>query len=355
MLDYKKIFSFNPFSMAQSIKKEWYFKNIKTLTMHHYNHCKEFRKISDTLFKKIRSSKSSSELPFIHSKIFKQYNLKSTAKNNLTNILTSSGTTGIKKSQINLDFKTSIIQSRALTLIYQDIIKDRDTCIFFIDSPNVTKGVLGMSARGAAIKGFGQLVKKKYFLLDSKYNLKIKTLLNFIKKNPKKKFIIFGFTSFVWDYFLKILKKKKIKIPKNDGLIIHGGGWKKMTDKSINKERFNSKIFELTNIKKVHNYYGMVEQTGSIFIECEHGFFHSSIFSEIYIRDNNLNLADFNKHGIIQTLSLLPTSYPGHNILTEDIGKIEGYDNCKCGRRGKFFSIKGRVQGTELRGCSDVY
>jgi hypothetical protein len=99
----------------------------------------------------------------------------------------------------------------------------------------------------------------------------------------------------------------------------------------------------------------MVEQTGSIFIECEHGFFHSSIFSEIYIRDNNLNLADFNKHGIIQTLSLLPTSYPGHNILTEDIGKIEGYDNCKCGRRGKFFSIKGRVQGTELRGCSDVY
>ena len=50
------------------------------------------------------------------------------------------------------------------------------------------------------------------------------------------------------DYFLKILKKKKIKIPKNDGLIIHGGGWKKMTDKSINKERFNSKIFELTNI-----------------------------------------------------------------------------------------------------------
>ena len=45
----------------------------------------------------------------------------------------------------------------------------------------------------------------------------------------------------------------------------------------------------------------------------------------------------------------------GHNILTEDIGKIEGVDDCKCGRKGKYFSIEGRVPGTEIRGCSDAY
>tara|TARA_Y100000590_G_scaffold355974_1_gene409975 strand:- start:51 stop:209 length:159 start_codon:yes stop_codon:yes gene_type:complete len=52
---------------------------------------------------------------------------------------------------------------------------------------------------------------------------------------------------------------------------------------------------------------------------------------------------------------LLPISYPGHNILTEDTGAIIGVDNCKCGRKGKYFSIMGRVAGTQLRGCSDVY
>ena len=37
------------------------------------------------------------------------------------------------------------------------------------------------------------------------------------------------------------------------------------------------------------------------------------------------------------TSSLLPTSYPGYNILTEDIGVIAGEDDCKCGLKGKYF------------------
>ena len=34
----------------------------------------------------------------------------------------------------------------------------------------------------------------------------------------------------------------------------------------------------------------MVEQTGSIFMECENGYYHPSIFSEIIIRDEDLNI-----------------------------------------------------------------
>ena len=53
----------------------------------------------------------------------------------------------------------------------------------------------------------------------------------------------------------------------------------------------------------------------------------------------------------MQLFSLLPKSYPGHNILTEDIGKIA---SCKCGFEGKCFTIHGRVKHSEIRGCSDV-
>jgi len=52
---------------------------------------------------------------------------------------------------------------------------------------------------------------------------------------------------------------------------------------------------------------------------------------------------------------LLPISYPGHSILTEDIGTIIGVDNCLCGRMGKYFKINGRLKNAELRGCSDTY
>jgi hypothetical protein len=53
-------------------------------------------------------------------------------------------------------------------------------------------------------------------------------------------------------------------------------------------------------------------------------------------------------------LSLLPHSYPGHSILTEDIGKLVGVDTCPCGRKGKYFKIFGRIKNAEIRGCSDT-
>ena len=90
------------------------------------------------------------------------------------------------------------------------------------------------------------------------------------------------------------------------------------------------------------------------FYFCEKGYFHCSIFSDIFIRNPKLELSKIKETGLIQILSLLPLSYPGHNILTEDIGIIKGIDNCKCGKKGKYFKVLGRVPDAELRGCSDV-
>ena len=30
-------------------------------------------------------------------------------------------------------------------------------------------------------------------------------------------------------------------------------------------------------------------------------------------------------------------------------------DNCKCGLKGKYFNVHGRVKEAEIRGCSDAY
>jgi len=57
---------------------------------------------------------------------------------------------------------------------------------------------------------------------------------------------------------------------------------------------------------------------------------------------------------LVQLLSLLPTSYPGHSILTEDIGEIVKDSKCKCYGHGTRFLIHGRLKNAELRGCSNI-
>ena len=82
------------------------------------------------------------------------------------------------------------------------------------------------------------------------------------------------------------------------------------------------------------------------------GNFITSSFSDVLIRNKKFELEKTGKKGLVQLISLLPTSYPGHNILTEDIGEIVGQD--KCDLKGKHFKLYGRAKEAEIRGCSDA-
>ena len=100
----------------------------------------------------------------------------------------------------------------------------------------------------------------------------------------------------------------------------------------------------------------MVEQTGTIYMECEYGHLHSSVFSDVIVRRvKDFSIASPEEEGLIQVVSILPKSYPGHSLLTEDCGALLGEDDCPCGRKGKYFKIYGRIKNAEIRGCSDTY
>ena len=128
-----------------------------------------------------------------------------------------------------------------------------------------------------------------------------------------------------------------------------------MQDIEVDKKKFKKNLYDKLKISKVYNYYGMIEQTGSIFTECEKcSCFVTSIFSEVLVRDKNFKIVKDGKRGLIQLLSVLPTSYPGHNILTEDIGEIISDKKCDCSKKGTRFLVHGRVEEAEIRGCSDI-
>ena len=91
-------------------------------------------------------------------------------------------------------------------------------------------------------------------------------------------------------------------------------------------------------------------------MECDAGHLHAPAWSEILIRDP-MTFAPLGKGepGLVQLFSVIPQSYPGHSILSEDVGEILGVDDCSCGRKGTRFRILGRLEQAEVRGCSDSY
>ena len=334
--------------------KNQFSKEIYKLTKFHYNNSKEYKKIVDLLYpSKIKQTIES--IPFIPAKLFKEIDLKSVPDSKVFKILNSSGTSSGKPSKIYLDKENANNQTRVLNKIITTVIGNQRLPMLIIDqNPKILDRSI-FNARSTAIYGFSIFGINHCFLLDKENKIDYISLNNFLKKYGKDKFLIFGFTSLVYENLIKKLSVNLLKSNFQNGILIHGGGWKKMDKLKVNNGIFKKKLIKKINLNKIYNYYGLVEQTGSIFIESKKcGYFHTSVFSDIFIRDKKFNVVENRKKGLIQLISLLPTSYPGHNILTEDIGEIIGEDNCKCGLKGKYFLVHGRTKEAEIRGCSDT-
>ncbi len=131
-----------------------------------------------------------------------------------------------------------------------------------------------------------------------------------------------------------------------------------MQDLAVSKETFSDTIAEAfgTSSKRILDFYGMAEQTGVIFIDCENGNKHVPCFSQIIIRDPfTLEPCDIGKTGFIEVMSILADSYYDQAVLTEDLGVQVGVDDCPCGRKGLYFRFVSRVEKAELRGCGDTF
>jgi hypothetical protein len=226
--------------------------------------------------------------------------------------------------------------------------------MLIIDAQSTIKDRATLSARAAGIIGFSPFGKDISYSLRDDLSLDISGIRSFLDKHSQQTILLFGFTSIVFQHLIKPLEAMNDQIDLSNCVLIHGGGWKKLADQKIDNSTFKSLLRSVCGITHVHNYYGMVEQTGSIFMECGHGHMHCSNFSDIIIRDAQFRSLPYGERGLIELISLLPHSYPGHIILSEDVGAILGEDTCPCGRKGKYFHVYGRTENAELRGCSDV-
>ena len=216
-----------------------------------------------------------------------------------------------------------------------------------------------LSSRNSAIRGMLIFAKKFNCILNEKLEIDLKILTE-LKNINESKTCIFGFTWMIHQVLSQNENNENTKnffskIPQS--IILHIGGWKKLSNLSVNKQQFNKKCSQFFNTSsdKIIDLYGMTEQLGIVYPDCEYGNKHVPVFSEILIRDiNSLEIQPNGKSGFIQVISPIPNSYPGISIITDDIGEILGKDDCKCGRKGTYFVFKKRSEMADPKGCGDT-
>lgn len=332
-------------------KSKFLKEQIKKLNLFHLKNCPEYSKVIETPYG--RDVDDCSRL--LPVRLFKQLRLKSVSDAKVHKTLYSSGTSGAP-SIIYLDAETARLQGQVLVKTLQHWLGKGRRPMLMIDSiPTVNKD-RGMTARAAGLQGFSLFGRNHTYALKEDMSLDLVAVKDFFSRYQHQPILIFGFTFMVWQLFIQQLVAEGIRFNNNDAVLIHGGGWKKLNALAVSNEMFRKRVQECLGDVCVHDYYGMVEQTGTIYMECEYGHFHCPVWSDIDIRDPvSLEVLPNNVPGLIQLSSMLARSYPGHCILTEDIGQIIGEDDCSCGRLGKYFKVLGRVPDAEVRGCSDTF
>lgn len=351
-------YELEPYELNKEEKAEKLTSELTELTRRHQESCPEYSRFLKAVGYDESLVKAPEDIPFFPVRAFKDVDLLSIPREEVFKTMTSSGTTGQRVSKIFVDKETAMIQQKVLVKILSDYWGKKRLPMLVIDSKETVRNRQQFTARGAAIMGLQIVARDIVYALNDDMSLNVEAVKAFLDKYSGQRFIIFGFTFIVWQHFYQALYGSKDLEPYDlsEAFLMTGGGWKKLVSDSISQDEFKKRITDAFGIKHFLDHYAMVEQTGCIYAECECGHLHASNYSDVFIRDaNDFSLKGIGEKGIIQTVSVLPHSYPGHSLLTEDEGLILGEDDCPCGRKGKYIQILGRLKSAELRGCSDTY
>lgn len=344
-----------PFGPGGELQRQRFLSRMRALTRAHQSACPEYARMLARLPLGQADAQDVADLPFLPVRLFKQRRLCSVPDAAVIKTLNSSGTSGQAPSRIELDQETAALQSRVLARLMREVLGPRRLPMLVLDAPSSAGGRDRFSARSAAIRGFSLFGRDLHYALDDELALDDAKVEAFLAKYPDQPVLVFGFTFLIWQALVRTLEQSGRRLALDQAIVLHGGGWKKVQDQAVSPTAFRQRLQAATGATQVVNYYGMVEQTGSIFLECPEGRLHASSWSDVVIRDPlRFHPLPPGEPGLIEVLSALPQSYPGHALLSEDLGRLLGRDDCPCGRQGATFTVEGRLEAAEIRGCSDT-
>ncbi|MEV6600225.1 acyl-protein synthetase [Actinoplanes sp. NPDC051346] len=338
------------FTLGLQERETLLLKELSELTEHHRDRCVEYDRI--LVAQGFTRAGTVAELPWLPVRLFKNLELKSIPDAEVFKVLTSSGTTG-EVSRIHLDKAAASAQTRQLGATLRTVLGPKRLPMILADSKGIVRDRRSFSARGAGVLGMATFGRDHAWALDDDGLPDVAALRTFLEKHGGEPFLIFGFTYLVWLHLYEVAREHALDL--SNGILIHSGGWKKLVERAVPPEEFRRRLRDDTGLARMHNFYGMVEQIGTVFLEGPSGgSLYCPDFADVIIRDpRTWREQPVGEPGLIEVVSTLPTSYPGHVLLTEDLGVLDGVDDGDW--PGKRFSVLGRLPRAEARGCSDTY
>jgi Acyl-protein synthetase, LuxE len=339
-----------PFSLGGFEKERVLGEVLAGLVAHHRAACAPYARVLDALWPgAVAADCAPGDIPWLPVGLFKTHELVSVAADAVVTTLSSSGTSGQARSRIALDRPSTTRQTRALARTMGAVLGTDRRAMLVVDAFETVADRRASSARAAAIRGMSIFGRDPFYLLDADLRVRGAALAAWLAKHDGEPLFVFGFTFMVWSHLAGL----GVKLP--DAILVHGGGWKALAAQAVSREAFAARLRSSCGIERVCDYYGMVEQIGSVFPEGDCGLLHAPNHADVIVRDPlTWEPAPDGVEGVIEVCSALPTSYPGHAILTEDRGTVVVRDGCRCGWRGAGLRVHGRLAAAELRGCSDV-
>ncbi len=302
------------------------------------------------------------ELPYLPVGVFKANPpLALVPPEEVKRTLTSSATTGQVPSRIVLDASTSRRMGKGALTIVRDFIGPARRPYLVVDTPENLAANGQIGARGAAIQALRSFATEIVCCLRpseaGNSELELEKLLSCAEKWKDSEVLVYGFTYMIWMQLVQPLQRLGITLDLPNVRVLHSGGWKRLEQQSVTRDVFNRGVASAFRCSpsRITDYYGMVENVGVIYPDCEQGNKHVPTFADVIIRDP-LTLAPVGpgRKGLIQVCSALPTSFPGYLLLTEDTAEVISEDGCPCGRKGPSFRFAGRVPKAEVRGCGNL-
>ncbi|GGO74316.1 LuxE/PaaK family acyltransferase [Nonomuraea cavernae] len=334
------------FTLTEAEREAFLLPRLAALTVRHRDACPPYARILAAIGSEPPYARVA-DLPWLPVRLFKTHELRSVPRERVFRVLTSSGTTGQAPSRIHLDREAAAAQPRMLAATLRTVLGEQRLPMLIVDSRAAVRGP-ALSARGAGVLGMMNLGRHYTFVLDEGGEVDSAAVRAFLARHGGGRFLIFGFTFMVW------LHLRELGLDLSRGILIHSGGWKRLADQAVDAAVFRGALRRECGLTRVHDFYGMVEQIGTVFLEGpDGGGLYCPDFANVLIRDpETWEEAPPGVPGVVEVVSTLPTSYPGHVLLTEDLGVVHGIDDGVW--PGKRFSVLGRLPRAEVRGCSDT-
>jgi hypothetical protein len=351
-----------PYDLPSEQKSSLFLNAIREVSVHHYESCEPYKTLCGKRNFDPHRLSTLNELPLLPTSVFKNALLLSIPPEDVFREINSSATTSGQPSRIGLDRQTSMRQSKLFNKVVLERLGNKRRNFLVLDVPESVKRTDVVSARSSTIRSLLFSAREVDTCIQeindclSLDQQKLHAVLNRAQEQGDE-IVLFGFTYILYNYVVRPLLEKGIHYHLSGAKIIHIGGWKKLESEKIASEKLVDDCVSVFGVarKDIVDFYGFTEQSGIIYPTCEEGVRHMQTWGELLVRDPiSLEILTIGCEGLLQFITPIQTSYPGHSVLTEDVGILLGIDDCPCGRKGAYFKVLGRARQAETRGCGDI-